>query len=318
MTNATTNTQTTHRDELKKKVLTAGAALFATLLVVVLPPIVNKQLQAALSLLQKPVIEFVVVLAIAAFAAWNYRITLVLTVVLLLFGGVQIAYYLTTTADFRTARATAETWTDVPVAPNQSGSKENDPNALGSAKEQWSGRSITITLRSNTGVTQQGFNLDAGPADASYLFSARFDKIDGDIDSTCPLLFGITDIRNYYTFRIEQKSEGEYSAHVFQTIANPGENSGFNRSTIDRSGPLPYVRNWDLFHMTDSDSIHLAIKADGENYEFYVDHRQVFSRPIEGNPPRIVAVGATTEGRGNMANTMCRFTDETLRVDGVR
>jgi hypothetical protein len=310
-----TNTSTADRDERIKKVLTAGAAVLATGLVLVLPPIVNKQLQASLSLLQKPVIEFVVVLAVAAFAVWNRRVAAVLTVVLVLFGGVQVAYYLTTTSDFRAARAASEAWSDVPVAPEPSGSAENEPNALGSAKEEWSGRSITITLRSNTGVTQQGFNLDAGQADSSYFFSARFDKIDGDVDSTCPLLFGIQDIRNYYTFRVEQTSVGDYIAHVFQTIANPGENSGFNRVTLDKSAPLPYVKHWDLFHMSNSQSVDLAIKADGDHYEFYVEHRQVFSRPIEGNPPRVVAVGATTEGRGNMANTMCRFTEETLRVD---
>lgn len=71
----------------------------------------------------------------------------------------------------------------------------------GYASAQWSGSSYSLDLHSTTGATQQGYNLNAGSFDSRYVFSAGVVEKQGIITSTCPLLFGVKDIRNYYTFR---------------------------------------------------------------------------------------------------------------------
>lgn len=302
------------KKDLLVKVLAAALVAVGVAVDLILPPIQNPQVAQIESQLQRPIVDVVIALVMLFIAGWKARVPAALGVVLLIFASVQYGLYNAETADARGVLASSASWTSVPIAPSASGTVRNNPDKWGYASAQWAGSSYSLDLHSTTGTTQQGYYLNAGSLDSRYVFSARVVEKQGIITSTCPLLFGIQDIRNYYTFRIEQGNGGTYTAAVYQIVANPGVDTGFHADTIDQSAPLPYVHHWDVMQPWAGDDITLMIAADGDDYRFFVDGRQVFHRPIDTLPPHMLAVGLTTIGNNNPADTICAYDTVELKV----
>jgi hypothetical protein len=295
--------------------------IFALLLVVfavasgaLMPPIQNQQIAQIESQLQRPVIDVVIAVVMFFIAGWQARVPAAIGTVLLLFASAQYVLYNNETAAARGTIASASGWTNEQVASSAHGSTHNTPDTWGYATASWSGTSYSLDLHSTTGTTQQGYHMNAGSSDSQYVFFARIVERQGILTSTCPMLFGIASIRDYYTFRIEQGAGGTYTADVYQITGNPGVDTGFTADVIDQSAPLPYIGHWDLLQPWAADDITLMISAQGNNYSFFVDGREVFQRPIESNPAHEVAVGLTTIGNNNPADTICGFDQLSLKV----
>jgi hypothetical protein len=126
----------------------------------------------------------------------------------------------------------------------------------------------------------------------------------------CPLLFGIKDRRTYYTFRLEEGSQGGIYAHVYQIKPRLNADSGFDPVSWGDTKKLPYVNRWDIINPWQSKKTKLAIHAKGQYYQFFVNDRLVIERQIDGEPLHVVAVGVTALTR---ANTACNFEDVSLR-----
>ncbi|MFI2711859.1 hypothetical protein ACH495_17190 [Micromonospora sp. NPDC018662] len=310
------------RQDLALKLFSALLVLIMAALLLMLPPIVNDQLEAAVDLLRQPVAEVVAAAALLAFAAWRYRYALGIALVLLLLGAAQMTYFIATTADGRGITSQAKAWREVRATTTESGRRENEPNENGRAYLEWSGSAVTLRLRSERGTTQQGFNLAAGNPGRPYLFSARLTGWDGRLTSSCPLLFGIESIRSYYTFRLERQADHSHQAAAYRILPITEQKWGFRAATLDQADDLPYVWHWNIIRQWEGSEVKLAIYFDGTEYHFFVNDRQVFHRRIDDSPPQRVAVGATTlgveagdpPGHGEPEDVICHFSHVELRV----
>lgn len=311
---AGTRRNDTH-DRLLGKLLSAILSLLFGLAILVLPQVANEQLAAAEKTLQKPLVAVAVALALVVVSAWKLRFAMAIAVVLVVTAAVQVGYYLYTTHPGRAAVDSASGWASRPLASGAEGFDENEPNVFGRARLEWSGNSLRLNLHSETGTTQQGFHLDGGSVDSSFLFTAKVTKIDGGDAVTCPLLFGIKDIRSYYTFRIQALPTGGYKAVAYQIVPkSPVFTSGFYGVLLDETKALPYVNHWNIVKPSERNSITLGIKAERDSYHFYVNSREVFSRRIDGVPTHTVAVGVTVLANGLKSDAVCQYDDVSLKV----
>ncbi|MDQ1738584.1 MAG: hypothetical protein QOE53_236 [Pseudonocardiales bacterium] len=303
------------RDRLFGKLLSAVLSLLFGLAILVLPPVANEQLAAAEKMLQKPLVAVVVAVALVAVSAWKLRFAVAIAGLLAVIAAVQIGYYIVTTQPGRAVATTASSWDSHPLATGAKGFAENQPDVFGRARLEWSGNSLRLNLHSETGTTQQGFYLDGGATNSSFLFTARVTKVDGGDAVTCPLLFGIKDNRSYYTFRIQALPTGGYKAIAYQIIPNtPVFTSGFHSVLLDETKALPYINHWNLVKPSERNSITLGIKAESDSYQFFVNSRQVFDRRIDGLPTHTVAVGVTVLANGLKSDAVCQYDDVSLKV----
>ncbi|MEA2232688.1 MAG: hypothetical protein QOD83_2504 [Solirubrobacteraceae bacterium] len=303
------------KDKAVRKALTAVLALVFAAMTLVLPPVANSQLAYAEKTLQKPLMAAVVAIAIVALSAWKLRFAVGLAVAVCLASLLHIAYFVVTTEPGRSAAHSARGWRSVPLASAAHGVAENHPNVFGQARLNWSGDRLRLDLRSATGTTQQGFLLDGGALSARFYFQARVEKINGGQAVICPLLFGIKDIRNYFTFRLQSRPDGSVIAVAYQIIANsPVFTSGFHGVLLDETKPLPYVNTWNIVTPSERTKTKLAIVADGNYYRFFVNDREVFARQIDGVPTHTVAVGVTVLANALRADAVCQTDRVELRV----
>jgi len=312
---AATHPDPSLRDDSLRKLLAAVLTLASAGAILLLPPVANKQLAAAVDVLQEPVVAVVVAAVVLAASAWRFRFAAGLAAILAVIAAVHIAYYFITTAPGRTASDRAAAWTDVPLAAGAQGVAENTPNVFGAARLEWSGRSVRLSLRSETGTTQQGYYLDGGPVLSRFLFSARIEKISGGDAVTCPLLFGIADNRNYFTFRLQDTPDGGLKAIAYQIVPNSAEfTSGFHGVLIDETAALPYVNHWNVMDPSERTETTLGVEADGDYYRFYVNSREVFARRVDRVPTHTVAPGVTVLANDLKSEAVCEFADVRLRV----
>ena len=85
------------RDKLLSRLLSAALSLIFTALVLIMPPIVNKQLASDEKVIEKPLIAAAVALALVAFSAWRKRFAIGVAVVCVLVVAAQLTVYLVTT-----------------------------------------------------------------------------------------------------------------------------------------------------------------------------------------------------------------------------
>jgi hypothetical protein len=301
---------------VQRKAFTALLALVFAVASVTLPPIANRQLVDAEKLIRKPALAFVVAVTIVALSAWRARVAVGVAAAALLACIVQITYYVATTAPGRDAASAASGWKLVPLASGAAGAAENHPDVFGSARINWSGSSLRLDLRSNTGATQQGFYLNGGSLGSRFYFEARVDKVDGGQVVTCPLLFGVQNRGSYFTFRIHTAPDGDTIAEVYQIIPNSPElTSGFHGILLDNTPSLPYVNTWNWLTPSDLHTTTLAIAVNGSYYGFFVDEWQVFAREVDDVPTHTVAVGVTVLANGLRSDAVCQTSDVELRVD---
>lgn len=303
------------RDTAIRKAIAAILALVCAFATLILPPVANQQLADAEKILQKPLIAAVVAIVIVVAAAWRLRIAIAIATIIAVVAGIQITYYAVTTHPSRAAAARASHWRAVPLASGANGTAENTLDAFGRARLDWSGDRIRLDLQSETGTTQQGFYLNGGPLPSHFLFAARVTKIDGGAAVTCPLLFGIKDIRNYFTFRLQHVHDGE-KAIAYQIVQNsPLFASGFHGLLLDETSGLPYVNRWNVVSPRERTTTTLGVEGDGNYYRFYINDREVFSRRIDTVTTHTVAVGVTVLANGLRSDAVCQFEHVSLRVE---
>lgn len=303
------------RDFTVRKALSAVLVLVMAAIVLVLPPVANTQLAAAEKALQKPVVAVLVAIVIVLTSAWRLRLAIAIAGVVALVAGTHIAYYVVTTDAGRDVERRAANWESVPLASGAEGLAQNTPNVFGRAKLEWSGDALRLNLRSETGTTQQGFNLTAGPLGSRFLFTAEVAKIDGGEAVTCPLLFGINDVRSYFTFRIQDLPEGGEKAVAYEIIPNsPVFTSGFHGVVLGETRALPYVNHWNIIRPSERTRTTLAIAGDASDYRFFVNQREVFSRRIDTLRTNVVALGVTVLANDLKSDAVCQFDNVTLKV----
>jgi hypothetical protein len=303
------------RDRYFGRLLSALLTLVFTVLVLVLPPIANHQLASDEKLVEKPLVGVIVALVALLAAAWLPRFAIGIVILLACVAVVQISYYMVTTQPGRDAAHAAQAWHAVPLASGARGIASNHPDVFGSATLSWAGSSLRLSLRSNTGTTQQGFYLHAGPLGSSFYISASVDKVEGGQAVTCPLLFGIANNRSYFTFRIQQTPGGADEAVAYQIIPNsPSFTSGFHGLLLGQDSDIPYVGDWNLITPSEQSHTTLAIEAHGSYYKFFVDNREVFSRQVDDIPRNVVAVGVTVLANGLRSAAVCQYDHVVLRV----
>jgi len=161
----------TLRDAAITRVLSAAVTLIAIATSLVLPPFANPQLASAEKTLQKPVAALAVAVAVAAASAWSKRFAIALVITAAMVAATHVAYFVVTTQPGRSAARMASHWRHVPLASGASGYAENRPDVFGRATLYWHDSSLRLDLRSETGTTQQGFHLDAGPASSRFFLS---------------------------------------------------------------------------------------------------------------------------------------------------
>lgn len=303
------------KDSALGKALSAVLTLVFIGAVLVLPPVANEQLASAERTLQKPIVAVVIAITALALTAWKLRFAIGIVAVVFLVALVQVTYYFVTTEPGRAVIRAAAAWNDVPLASGAKGVAENTPDVFGRARLNWAGDQIRLDLRSETGTTQQGFNLNGGPVTSHFLFSARVEKIDGGRVVTCPLLFGIKDIRNYFTFRLQDEPDGSTIAIAYQIVAkSPSFTSGFYGILLDETKDLPYVNTWNLITPSERTKTTLAIEANGNYYRFFVNNREVFARQIDEIPTHKMAVGVTVLANGLKSDAVCQTDQVKLKV----
>jgi hypothetical protein len=310
------------KDEVGKKVVAAVAVLIAAGATLVLPPIANPQFAQAISTLRQPVVEATVAVVFVALAALWLRATVVIFIVVLLFAGSQLTYFLVTTSDGRAALDADPAWTTTstgpppgtPVVADGSTCLENTPNELGKAKECWQpDGTIDIDLNDTVGTTQQGLIYEAGAAGSQYIFSAKVDKLSGTRETSCPLFLGRRSIYDYYIFYVQEDEPGKFVAKLVHRMPRPDGQKGFVPQVFATSNPLPYVKYWNIIRGWEGESYRLAIRANGDRYSFYVNDRKQFDTPNDGRllpetPPHQVTVGVVAVTNG-VNDTLCSFSE---------
>lgn len=166
--------QTSHqneaRDKLLSRLLSASLSLIFTALVLIMPPIVNKQLASDEKVIGKPLIAAMVALALVAFSAWRKRFAIGVAVVRVITVVAQLTVYLVTTAPGRDAASETSDWINLPLA----GAYKriipvNQPDVFGEASVEWSDSNVTLKLRSKTGTSAKHLPAAADRHDGSLL-----------------------------------------------------------------------------------------------------------------------------------------------------
>ena len=311
------------RADLRIRVITSALTAVAALVFLaelrLLPPIANTQLASATEALRKPVATVIATAAVATVVGLELKVRFAVAFGLLALSVCAAAspliYYSVTTKPGRSVSQESANWPSVQLTSREEGTVSNRQNVLGRATLRWKGDDFRLSLRSETGTTQQGIYWDAGGRDSSYVFKARVFKQHGGRVVTCPLLFGIVDNRTYDTFRLQNDDEGHAIAAAYEIRPKgPQLTSGFKSYTLDETGTLPYVNTWNVITPSEQRYSKLMIHADGNYYEFYVNNRRVFSRRIPGKPIHRVAIGTTVLANDYPSQAVCDFHDVSLKV----
>jgi hypothetical protein len=312
-----TSRQNEARDKLLSRLLSAVLSLIFTALVLIMPPIVNRQLASDEKVIEKPLIAAVVALALVVFSAWRKRFAIGVAIVCVIVVAAQLISYLVTTAPGRDATSETSGWINLPVADAYRHIiPVNQPDVFGEATVEWSGSNVTLKLRSKTGTTQQGIYQQPPPGTTGIYFAATVTNVVGGDAVACPLLFGITNIRNYFTFRIQTGPGGSPEAVAYQIIQNSSKfTSGFHALLLGQDDDIPYYDTWNIIQPSANSQTRLAILIEGQFGQFFVDGRRVFQRVIDYLPNYTVAVGTTVFANNLQDAANCTFKDVVFRAE---
>lgn len=282
-----------------------------------MPPIVNKQLASDEKVIEKPLIAAVVALALVAVSAWRKRFAIGVAVVCVIVVAAQLTSYFVTTAPGRDAASETSGWINLPLADAYRNIiPVNQPDVFGEATVEWSGSDVTLKLRSKTGTTQQGIYQRPPSGATGIYFAATVTNVVGGDAVACPLLFGITNIRNYFTFRVQNGSGGSPEAVAYQIIQNSSKfTSGFHALLLGQDDDIPYYGTWNIVQPSANSQTRLAILVEGQYGQFFVDGRRVFQRVIDYLPNYTVAVGTTVLANNLQDAANCTFKDVVFRAE---
>jgi hypothetical protein len=312
-----TGSQPTIRDKALGRVLTALLSLIFAALVLILPPIVNKQLAGAEHTLEKPLVGFIVAAAVFLVAAWRKRFAIGILAICVVVSATQVTYYFLSTSASRQAAAQTASWVNLPIADFYRHIVPIDtPDVFGYATVEWHGSDVTLKLRSKTGTTQQGIYQTSPQGTRGIYFAATVSNAVGGNAVVCPLIYGITNIRNYFTFRVQDAPNGTPEAVTYQIIQNSGVfTSGFHALLLDNDTDIPYYDTWNILQPSADSQTRLAILIEGDHGKFFVDGRLVFQRLIDGLPNYTVAIGTTVLANDLQDAANCTFTDVVFRTE---
>jgi len=312
-----TSRQNEARDKLLSRFLSAALSLIFTALVLIMPPVVNKQLASDEKVIEKPLIAAMVALALVAFSAWRKRFAISVAVLCVIVVAAQLSVYVATTAPGRDAASVTSDWVNLPLADAYRHIiPVNQPDVFGEASVEWSGSNVTLKLRSKTGTTQQGIYQRPPSRTTGVYFAATVTNVVGGDAVICPLLFGITDNRNYFTFRIQDGPGGSPEAVAYQIIQNSSRfTSGFHALLLGQDDDIPYYNTWNIIQPSASNQTRLAILIEGHYGQFFVDGRRVFQRVIDYLPNYTVAVGTTVLANNLQDAANCTFKDVVFRAE---
>ncbi len=309
--------QQTGKEQALSRLLTALLSLIFAGLVLILPPIVNKQLAGAEHTLEKPLVGFIVAAAVFLVAAWRKRFAIGILAICVIISATQLTYYFVSTANSRRAAAETASWINLPVADFYRHIVPIDkPDVFGYATVEWHESDITLKLRSKTGTTQQGIRQSPPQGTRGIYFAATVTNTVGGSAVVCPLIYGITSIRNYFTFRVQDAPNGTPEAVSYQIIQNSGVfTSGFHALLLDNDTDIPYYDSWNILQPSADTQTRLAMLIEGDNGKFFVDGRLVFERVIDDLPNYTVAVGTTVLADDLQDAANCTFTDVVFRAE---
>jgi hypothetical protein len=306
------------REKHFQRLLAALLSLTFTALVLILPPITNRQLAHDEQLIEKPLLGTIVAVVLLIFSLWSRRFVVAVVAVCVVVALIQLAFFFTTTQPGRDAQNATDRWTDLPMSASYEGVvPHNTPDVFGEASTEWAGSSVTLSLRSKTGTTQQGIHEVAPPNTQGFYFSATVTNITGGNSVICPLIFGITDIRNYFTFRVQDTPGGSPEVVAYQIIQNSSTfTSGFHSLLLGQDTNIPYYNTWNIIQPDFNSESTMAMMVTGSYGKFYLDGRNVFSMPLAEIPkPYVVSVGATVLANDLQAAANCTFSNVTFRVE---
>ncbi len=103
-------------------------------------------------------------------------------------------------------------------------------------------------------TTQQGIHQNPPHRTRGIYFAATVSNTVGGNAVVCPLVYGITSIRNYFTFRVQDGPNGAPEAVSYQIIQTSGVfTSGFHALLLDNDTDIPYYDSWNILQPRHSD-----------------------------------------------------------------
>jgi hypothetical protein len=292
----------------------AVAAIAAFALQLLVPPVVNPQLESLEGYLVKGGTAVVVFLVTAVLPKEQRTVlrvfVLSMITIVLVSGSTSVGLYFLSIRDALAAHQSAARWNEVLndtfVARHYFATRSADVNGSGNATT--GGGLLTVRLRSTHVANQQFLVRDVAPLGQTYYVETSVRRQSGPFGSGCFLAFGVLDSNRYFLFEVTDDQRADrplHSAQIFQEVraAPPIE------KPVDHTGSLPYVDYWSLSWPPGAYSqwTQLAIYRIGNNYEFFVDERLVGSVTNLPVPNGRVTVGAFDPGTPSGSYVNCQF-----------
>jgi hypothetical protein len=292
----------------------AVAAIVAFALQLLVPPVVNPQLQSLEGYLVKggtAVVVFLVTVLLPKQRRTVLRVfALSMVTIISISGSASVGLYFLSIRDAFAVHQRAAHWNEVLndkfVARRYFSTRGTDVNGSGNATT--GGGLLTLRLRSTHVANQQFLVTDVAPKGQTYYVETSVRRQSGPFGSGCFLAFGVLDSNRYFLFEVTDDQRPDrplHSAQVFQELraAPPVEKQ------VDHTDSLPYVSYWSLLWPPGAYSqwTQLAIYRTGNNYEFFVDERFVGNITNLPVPNGRVTVGAFDPGTPSGSYVNCQF-----------
>jgi hypothetical protein len=297
--------------------LVAGtiAAIAAFVLqLLVIPPVVNPQVQSLQGYVVKGLAAGAVLLITVLLPQKKRSVArifaLAFTAVVLFSAAASAGYFYLSIKDAVSLHQRAAGWTEIlnDTFRNRAFLQTKGTDTNGSGNASTGGGVLTLRLRSTHVANQQYLVTDVAPTGQEYYVETSFRRQSGPVGSACFLAFGVVDSDRYFLFDVtsdQRPGRPLHSAQIFQEVsADPAV-----EKPVDSSPALPYVDHWSLLWPPGADSewTQLAIHRVGTEYEFFVDGRrvsQVTGLPV---PNGRITVGVFDPGTADGSYAGCQF-----------
>jgi len=298
-----------------KFVAGAVAAIAAFVLqLLVIPPVVNPQVETLESYLIKGGAAVIVFLVTALLRKERRTVSRVfvlsLATIVIISSAGSVGLFFLSVRDALTVHQKVAGWTEVLNDTFREHhyftTKGTDVNGSGNATT--GGGLLTVRLRSTHVANQQFLVTNLAPFSQGYYVETSVRRQSGPIGSACFLAFSVLDSNRYFLFEVtddQRPNRPLHSAQIFQELrAAPA-----TERAVDQTTSLPYVDHWSLLWPPGVDSgwTHLAVYRFGDNYDFFVNGRlvsRVTNLPVSNSR---VTVGAFDPGTQNGSYVNCEF-----------
>jgi hypothetical protein len=292
----------------------AIAAIAAFALQLLVPPVVNPQLESLEGYLVKggtAVIVFLVTALLGKERRTLVRVfALSMITIVVISASVSAGLFYSSIRDAVVLHQKVASWTEVLndkfKARHYYVTRGTDVNGSGNATT--GGGLLTLRLRSTHVANQQFLVTNVAPLGQGYYVETSVRRQSGPIGSGCFLAFGVLDSDRYFLFEVtddQRLARPLHSAQIFQEVsaAPPVE------KPVDHTGSLPYVHYWSALWPPGAYSqwTKLAIYRTGNDYDFFVDDRLVSSVTNLPASNGRITVGAFDPGTPSGSYVNCQF-----------